>query len=89
MPVWLIIAVTTAYVLGLFYIAWKGDKAAQENKEIGPLSGLGYALALAVYCTSWTFLALLVQRCQRVGTILQSMLDQLWYFCSSRMLFGG
>lgn len=31
MPVWLIIAVTTAYVLGLFFIAWKGDQDAQHG----------------------------------------------------------
>ena len=89
MPVWLIIAVTTAYVLGLFYIAWKGDKAAQENKEIGPLSGVGLPLLLLFIVHLGPILALLVQRCQQVGTILQSMLDQLWCFCSSRMLFGG
>ena len=55
MPVWLIIAVTTLYVLGLFFIAWKGDKTALTTKEIGPFSSVGYALALAVYCTSWTY----------------------------------
>ena len=48
MPVWLIIAVTTLYVLGLFFIAWKGDKTALTTKEIGPFSGVGYALALIV-----------------------------------------
>ena len=42
MPVWLIIAVTTLYVLGLFFIAWKGDKTALTTKEIGPFSGVGY-----------------------------------------------
>jgi len=55
MPVWLIIAVTTVYVLGLFFIAWKGDKDAQIDAGKSSLTGVGYALALAVYCTSWTY----------------------------------
>ena len=80
MPVWLIIAVTTAYVLGLFYIAWKGDKAAQENKEIGPLSGLGYALALAVYCTSWTYFG-------AVGTAVSAGWDYLTIYAGPALVF--
>ena len=80
MPVWLIIAVTTAYVLGLFYIAWKGDKAAQENKEIGPLSGVGYALALAVYCTSWTYFG-------AVGTAVSAGWDYLTIYAGPALVF--
>ena len=80
MPVWLIIAVTTLYVLGLFFIAWKGDKSAQNNDEIGPLSGVGYALALAVYCTSWTYFG-------AVGTAASGGWDYLWIYAGPALVF--
>ncbi len=80
MPVWLIIAVTTLYVLGLFYIAWKGDKDAKNNTELGPLSGVGYALALAVYCTSWTYFG-------AVGTAASSGWDYLTIYAGPALVF--
>ena len=80
MPVWLIIAVTTFYVLGLFYIAWKGDKSASNNTEIGPVSGIGYALALAVYCTSWTYFG-------AVGTAVSAGWDYIWIYAGPAIVF--
>ncbi|MGB2178446.1 MAG: hybrid sensor histidine kinase/response regulator, partial [Hyphomonas sp.] len=53
MPVWLIVGATGLYVLGLFAIAWRGDRRALEPSATH--SPYIYALALAVYCTSWTF----------------------------------
>ncbi|MCA8900129.1 MAG: PAS-domain containing protein [Hyphomonas sp.] len=53
MPVWLIVGATGLYVLGLFAIAWRGDRRGTE--EGGRQNPLVYALALGVYCTSWTF----------------------------------
>lgn len=53
MPAWLIIIVTVAYMAGLFAIAARGDRVGEQpgfrqNPWIFPL-------ALAVYCTSWTY----------------------------------
>lgn len=79
MPVWLIIAVTTVYVLGLFYIGWRGDKAAQDNKSPAA-NGIGYALALAVYCTSWTYFG-------AVGTAASSGLDFIWIYAGPALVF--
>lgn len=80
MPVWLIIAVTTAYVLGLFFIAWKGDRDAQNGAEKSAFSGVGYALALAVYCTSWTYFG-------AVGTAVSAGWDYLWIYAGPALVF--
>ena len=80
MPVWLIIAVTTLYILGLFFIAWKGDKSAEHDDKIGPLSGVGYALALAVYCTSWTYFG-------AVGTAASAGWDYIWIYAGPALVF--
>ncbi|MGC3871777.1 hybrid sensor histidine kinase/response regulator [Halomonas sp. GXIMD04776] len=51
---WLLIAISLFYIAILFCIAWRGDRrarllgAAQRRPII-------YSLALAIYCTSWTF----------------------------------
>ena len=80
MPVWLIIAVTTAYVLGLFFIAWKGDNDAQNNPATKAPSGLCYALALAVYCTSWTYFG-------AVGTAVSAGWDYVWIYAGPALVF--
>ena len=80
MPVWFIIAVTTLYVLGLFFIAWKGDKAAQNNSTETLFNGLGYALALAVYCTSWTYFG-------AVGTAASAGWDYIWIYAGPAFVF--
>ncbi|WP_227367584.1 NahK/ErcS family hybrid sensor histidine kinase/response regulator [Halomonas sp. M20] len=51
---WLLIVISLLYIATLFFIAWRGDRrarllgAAQRRPVI-------YSLALAIYCTSWTF----------------------------------
>ncbi|WP_106477492.1 hybrid sensor histidine kinase/response regulator [Phytohalomonas tamaricis] len=51
---WLLIAVSLCYIALLFGIAWRGDRRAYR---LGPAKRrpIVYSLALAVYCTSWTF----------------------------------
>ena len=80
MPIWLLIAVTTAYVLGLFFIAWKGDKAAETMPDEKKVSGIGYALALAVYCTSWTYFG-------AVGTAVSAGWDYIWIYAGPALVF--
>ncbi len=53
MPVWLVLLVTAAYMAALFALAARSDRRAAEA---GPSPRpLVYALALGVYCTSWTY----------------------------------
>ena len=83
MPVWLIIAVTTIYVLGLFFIAWRGDKTASEARDEEPnkpINGFVYALALAVYCTSWTYFG-------AVGTAASAGWDFIWIYAGPALVF--
>jgi len=51
---WLLIAISLLYIIVLFAIAWRGDRHAQQH---GPSQRrpIIYSLALAIYCTSWTF----------------------------------
>jgi PAS domain S-box-containing protein len=51
---WLLIAISLLYIVVLFAIAWRGDRHAQQH---GPSQRrpIIYSLALAIYCTSWTF----------------------------------
>jgi signal transduction histidine kinase/Na+/proline symporter len=51
---WGIITVALVYVLGLFAIAYYGDRQARAGRSIID-SPVIYSLSLAVYCTSWTF----------------------------------
>lgn len=53
MPVWVILIASGIYMLGLFVLAWQGDKRAGDRHFAE--SPTRYALALGVYCTSWTF----------------------------------
>lgn len=53
MPIWLILGVTALYALGLFAIAWHRDRQASDEQF--RQSPTVYALALGVYCTSWTY----------------------------------
>jgi len=54
-PLPLIILATAAYTGLLFWIAWTGDRKADRDGETARRSPNTYALALAVYCTSWTY----------------------------------
>ncbi len=51
---WLLVAVSLLYIAVLFGIAWRGDRRAREHgaSQRRPII---YSLALAIYCTSWSF----------------------------------
>ena len=51
---WGVLSVALAYVLGLFAIAYWGDRRARDGRSVID-TPLIYSLSLAVYCTSWTF----------------------------------
>jgi Na+/proline symporter/signal transduction histidine kinase len=52
-----ILGLVLAYMAALFVVAWRGERpgsrvAAPPGRGVGPT---GYALSLAIYCTSWTY----------------------------------
>ena len=49
---WVLIGVALAYVGGLFFVAWLGDRMSSRRAVMRPFL---YAASLAVFCTSWTF----------------------------------
>ncbi|MDR5900819.1 NahK/ErcS family hybrid sensor histidine kinase/response regulator [Halomonas icarae] len=51
---WLLVAASLLYIAILFGIAWRGDRHARRHgaSQRRPII---YSLALAIYCTSWTF----------------------------------
>lgn len=49
-----ILSVALIYVLGLFAIAYFGDRRARAGRSVIDSATI-YSLSLAVYCTSWTF----------------------------------
>lgn len=51
LPVWALLLMSAAYLALLFGIAAWGDARAQQDRR----HPLIYALAISVYCTSWTF----------------------------------
>ncbi|HZV21692.1 MAG TPA: hybrid sensor histidine kinase/response regulator, partial [Hyphomicrobiales bacterium] len=51
---WVIIACSFLYIGALFLIAYWGDRVKRKSSAIEGRPYV-YALALAVYCTSWTF----------------------------------
>ncbi|MDR5860790.1 PAS domain-containing protein [Halomonas eurihalina] len=51
---WLLIVVSLLYVAVLFAIAWRGDRLAR-TRGATRRRPIVYSLALAIYCTSWTF----------------------------------
>ncbi|OAP36547.1 hybrid sensor histidine kinase/response regulator [Sinorhizobium glycinis] len=58
MPGWVVLSVSTAYVVILFLIAWWTDRQGAGRRLAVPaewMSALGYALTLAIYNTSWSF----------------------------------
>ena len=78
MPVWLIVGATGLYVFGLFAIAWRGDRRARDPAATH--SPYTYALALAVYCTSWTFFG-------AVGTSATNGWDYLAIYLGPALVF--
>jgi Na+/proline symporter len=53
-PSWLALGAALVYISALFWIASYGDRRALATAVRQPRPTL-YALALAIYCTSWTF----------------------------------
>jgi Na+/proline symporter/CheY-like chemotaxis protein len=69
LPGWLALIVALLYLFALFAIAHFGDNRGRRFVD-GPMRPTIYALTLAVYCTSWTFLG-------SVGLASRSGLDFL------------
>lgn len=76
---WGLLVASLAYVCGLFFIAWWGDKRRlyPENARLRPLI---YSLALAVYCSSWTFYG-------AVGTAVRDGLSYLPIYLGPMLVF--
>ena len=53
-PVWLVVAVSFAYLVILFAVAHYGDRRADQGRSIIANPWI-YTLSLAVYCTAWTY----------------------------------
>lgn len=78
MPAWLIITCVVVYMAILFGIAWRRDQeAAKPGFKQSPII---YALAIAVYCTSWTFFG-------AVGTASASGWDYLPIYLGPALVF--
>jgi Na+/proline symporter/nitrogen-specific signal transduction histidine kinase len=54
MPTALVLAVSFAYLLALFGIAWWADRRAAAGRSVIGNAWV-YALSLGVYCTAWTY----------------------------------
>ncbi|MEL7041313.1 MAG: PAS domain-containing hybrid sensor histidine kinase/response regulator [Pseudomonadota bacterium] len=78
MPAWLIIVSVVLYMAILFGMAWQRDRQAMApNFKQSPVI---YALAIAVYCTSWTFFG-------AVGTAAESGWDYLPIYLGPALVF--
>ncbi len=51
---WLLVTVSLLYIAVLFAIAWRGDRHARKHGA-SRRRPIIYILALAIYCTSWSF----------------------------------
>ena len=82
-PGWLLLLVSLGYVAGLFALAYYGDRRPLYPNRIW-LRPLVYSLALAVYCSSWTFYG-------AVGTAAGSTLSYLPIYLGPMLLltFGS
>ena len=76
---WGLLLVSLAYVGGLFLVAWWGDRTRfyPSNTQYRALI---YSLALAVYCSSWTFYG-------AVGTAARSGLSYVPIYLGPILLF--
>ncbi|NMG03133.1 sensor histidine kinase [Azoarcus taiwanensis] len=64
----LVIAVSFAYLLVLFAMAYFGDRRAEQGRSIIANSWT-YALSMAVYCTAWTYF----------GSVGRAASDGVWF----------
>ncbi|MGA0588656.1 NahK/ErcS family hybrid sensor histidine kinase/response regulator [Dyella sp. KRB-257] len=76
---WLLLVVAALYVGVLFAVAWKGDRQPLYPSKQW-LRPLVYSLALAVYCSSWTFYG-------AVGTAARDGLAYLPIYLGPALLF--
>jgi Na+/proline symporter/CheY-like chemotaxis protein/anti-sigma regulatory factor (Ser/Thr protein kinase) len=78
---WIIVAAALLYLSALFLIAWAGDRMARA-RDAGERRGRPalYALSLAIYCTSWTFLG-------SVGLASKTGLDFIPIYLGPILLF--
>ena len=75
---WIAVLCGVAYIAALFGVAWFGDRRAERG---GPSERpLLYALAISVYCTSWTFFG-------SVGVASRTGLDFLPIYIGPILLF--
>ena len=76
---WGLLGVSLAYVCGLFAIAWWGDRSRlyPNHARLRPVI---YSLALAVYCSSWTFYG-------AVGSAVRDGLSYLPIYLGPILLF--
>src|SRR5690606_18447988 len=78
-PGWLLMMVSVAYVAALFAIAYFGDRHPLYPARAW-LRPIVYSLALAVYCSSWTFYG-------AVGSAARSGLSYLPIYLGPILLF--
>ena len=76
---WLLLVVAALYVGLLFAVAWFGDRKPLYPRK-ARLRPLVYSLALAVYCSSWTFYG-------AVGTAARNGLGYLAIYLGPALLF--
>src|SRR5690606_40717977 len=76
---WGLLVASLAYVCGLFFIAWWGDRR-RFYPDHARLRALIYSLALAVYCSSWTFYG-------AVGSAVRDGLSYLLIYLGPILLF--
>lgn len=79
MAAWVVAILALLYVGGLFVIANWGERHA-DDKLIRKYGGLIYSLALAVYCTSWTYYG-------AVGTAVTQGWDYIPIYLGPVLLF--
>lgn len=79
MAAWTVAVLALLYVGGLFLIANWGERHA-DDKLIRKYGGVIYSLALAVYCTSWTYYG-------AVGTAVTSGWDYISIYLGPILLF--
>ena len=75
MPVWSVLIVLSCYIAALFAVAWRVDKSSKTLN-----TPLVYALALAVYCTSWTYFG-------AVGTAVEAGIEYLAIYLGPAIIF--
>ncbi len=76
-----LLLIALLYVFLLFAVAWRADQHKQWLQRFRPLV---YSLALAVYCSSWTFFGAVGQAVTNLWSYLPIYLGPMLLF-----LFGS